>query len=256
MQIARLIVIGFLSAGALIGCRSPAANRSSGTPHWSYEGSTGPQHWGSLAPEYALCATGKRQSPIDIGQTVAGDLPNVSFHYQIVPVEIINNGHTLQVNYAPGSYIELDGRRFDLLQFHFHSPSEHRVRGHEADAEMHLVHKSSAGELAVVALFIESGAYNPGFDAVCSNVPAVVGSAHPVDAAIDADTLFPHDQRTFRYDGSLTTPPGTEGVRWVLIKQPVTMSPGQLASLRRVLGGNNRPTQKLHGRVVAEDSTR
>jgi carbonic anhydrase len=197
-----------------------------------------------------------RQSPIDIAATAPKDLPNITFNYQTVPIEIINNGHTVQVNYPSGSFIELDGERFDLVQFHFHSPSEHRMRGRSADAEMHLVHKSASGGLAVVGVMIEEGPHNPGFDPVWNNLPASPGPAQRVNASIDADDLLPADPRTIRYDGSLTTPPGTEGVRWNLMVQPVTLSAEQLAKFRRIISGNNRPIQPLNGRAIIQDSSR
>ncbi len=247
-----LVSLGVSTVFALAGCAAP---KHPATPHWGYEGAIGPAHWGALSPEYARCATGKRQSPIDIGAAEAKDLPDIAFHYETVPVEIVNNGHTVQVNYAPGSWIELDGQRYHLQQFHFHSPSEHRVRGKASRAEMHLVHKASNGDVAVVGVLIEEGAHNAGFDPVWRNIPVSVGSPHRMDASVDADDLLPKDRRSYRYDGSFTTPPGTEGVKWAVIKEPVRMSGAQIAAFRRVMSGNNRPTQPLNGRVVAEDTS-
>lgn len=246
---------------ALVGCKStphsqPATRAAQAEPHWSYGGKTGPEYWGSLSPDYALCATGKLQSPIDIVDTTAKDLPNISFQYQAVPLEILNNGHCIQVNYAPGSYIELDGERFDLIQFHFHTPSEHRVRARAAAAEMHFVHKSASGGLAVVGVFIDVGPHNARFDPIWNNLPASPAPARRLAASIHARDLLPPDLRTFRYEGSLTTPPGTEGVKWCLLIQPIHMSSEQLAALRRIVNGNNRPTQPLNGRMVIEDSSR
>lgn len=243
---------------ALGGCaqKHPHQSHDAHPAHWSYSGETGPAHWGSLAPEYALCSTGRQQSPIDIQSSSKRDIANVRFSYERTAIEIINNGHTVQVNYAPGSHIELDGERFELAQFHFHSPSEHMVNGAQAAAEMHLVHKSAAGKLAVVGVLIQEGAHNRSFDPIWSNLPGKEGPAKRVDASVDADDLLPTDQRTYRYDGSLTTPPGTEGVKWCLMVEPVSMSKSQIAEFRKVYHGNNRPPQSLNGRTVVEDTTR
>lgn len=224
--------------------------------HWSYEGKTGPKHWGSLSPEYAICSTGKEQSPINIASTKQQDLVNISFFYQPVPLSVTNTGHSVQVNYPAGSYIEIDGTRFDLLQFHFHSPSEHTINGKQAAAEMHLVHKSAAGGLAVVGVMIEAGDHNASVDPVWSNIPSEEGKTEPTSSTVNALSLLPEDRRTTRYDGSLTTPPGTQGVKWNLMTQPITVSKEQIAQFRKAYFGNNRPTQPLNGRVVIQDSSR
>jgi carbonic anhydrase len=224
--------------------------------HWSYEGPTGPEHWGSLSPAFALCATGKSQSPIDIRDATSVDLPNLVFHYAPTPVEIVNNGHTVQVNYAAGSYVEVDGVRYDLVQFHFHAPSEHTIAGRFAAAEMHLVHKSATGALAVVGVLLEEGEHNARFDPVWNNLPGKPGAAQRFAAEIDADDLLPADPRTYRYMGSLTTPPGTEDVHWNLMVEPVRLSKAQIAAFTKVYRGNNRPIQALNGRKVLQDSSR
>lgn len=256
----RTNLIGISLVASALLCSAGCASRhhaTGGKPehgvHWSYAGDTGPGNWGKLAPEYALCSTGRRQSPIDISSAAARDLANISFNYQPMPLNVANNGHTAQVNAAPGSFITIDGERFDLAQFHFHSPSEHTIRGVQADAEMHLVHKSADGGLAVVGVMLQRGAHNPAFDPVWNNIPAPGQTVTPSGAFVNAAALLPADTRTFRYDGSLTTPPGTEGVRWNLMVQPVTVSSSQLAAFRRHYHGNNRPVQALNGREVVED---
>lgn len=250
------LLTGLALLPACAGHSSAKPHENHGAPHWSYSGDTGPAHWGSLAPEYALCATGKRQSPIDIVGAESADLANLVFHYEPTPVEIVNNGHTVQVNYAPGSHLEVDGVRFELVQFHFHAPSEHTIAGRNAAAEMHLVHKSATGELAVVGVLLEAGAYNQNFEPVWNHLPAAAGPAHKVGTTIDADDLLPGDPRTYRYSGSLTTPPGTEGVRWHLMVEPVQISKEQLAAFTRIHRGNNRPVQGLNQRKILLDSTR
>jgi carbonic anhydrase len=240
------------------GCASREHAKESGphTTHWSYSGATGPAYWGSLSPEYALCSTGRSQSPIDIAAVSPRDLPNIAFNYQPSPMSIINNGHTVQVNYAPGSFIILDGERFDLAQFHFHAPSEHTIKGTHAAAEMHLVHKSASGGLAVVGVMLREGAANPMFESIAANMPESGQKIEKPEISVNAAALLPADARTYRYSGSLTTPPGTEGVKWNLMLEPVTVSSSQLASFRRRYDGNNRPIQKLNGREIIEDTTR
>jgi carbonic anhydrase len=235
---------------------APAVAHAADAPsdaHWSYSGATGPAHWGSLSPHYALCATGKRQSPVNIAGATPADLPNLVFAHKPVPLQIVNNGHTIQVNYAPGSAIVLDGVRYELTQFHFHAPSEHTIDDRQADAELHLVHKSAAGRLAVVGVLLAEGSHNPALDAIWARLPASPGPAVTYAESINASALLPPDQRTFRYDGSLTTPPGTEDVRWCLMTQPVGLSKQQLAEFTRIYYGNNRPVQPLNGRTVQRD---
>ena len=140
--------------------------------HWTYEGAEGPESWGKLDTSYATCGVGKSQSPIDIVHPDMQDLPNIVFHYQPSEVKILNNGHTVQVNYDPGSYIEIDGQRYDLLQFHYHAPSEHTLNGKSFAAELHLVHKSASGKLAVVGILIEEGAQNAAYQPLLTNMPA------------------------------------------------------------------------------------
>jgi carbonic anhydrase len=233
-----------------------ASHAGGAEAHWSYAGATGPEHWGALSPEYALCATGTHQSPIDIRNAENLDLQNLVLHYSPTPVTIVDNGHTVQVDYAPGSSLEVDGVRYELAQFHFHAPSEHTIAGKHAPAEMHLVHKSATGALAVVGVLLEEGDQNSHFDPVLNNLPEQPGAPRRLDVQVNANDLLPADQRTWRYEGSLTTPPGTEGVRWFLMVEPVKLSAAQITALTRVCHGNSRPTQALNGRKVLQDSTR
>jgi carbonic anhydrase len=254
-----LAALVLLAAGGCASHRQETTHaKESGphTTHWSYSGATGPAYWGSLSPEYALCSNGRSQSPIDIAAAAPRDLPNITFNYQPSPMSIINNGHTVQVNYAPGSYIILDGERFDLAQFHFHAPSEHTIKGAHAAAEMHLVHKSASGGLAVVGVMLREGAPNTNFEPIAANMPDSGQTVQKPEIMVNAAGLLPADARTYRYAGSLTTPPGTEGVKWNLMLEPVTVSSSQLAAFRRRYDANNRPIQKLNGREIIEDTTR
>jgi carbonic anhydrase len=243
------------------GAGGPTAFQSAPSPspvHWSYEGEEGPEHWGELSPDYELCATGSRQSPIDIANPIAADLANVVFDYQPAPLEIVNNGHTIQVSYAPGSSIQLEGTAYQLLQFHFHAPSEHLISGEAAGAELHLVHRGATGELAVVGVLLAEaadGADNPVLATVWSNLPQTPGPARQVDTQVDAEMLMPANRLTFRYQGSLTTPPCSEGVSWLMITESVAIGTSQLEQLTSIIEGNNRPIQPLNDRQLVEDTT-
>ena len=236
--------------------KTPAPAATNTPAHWTYEGEEGPDHWGDLSTDYAACSTGKKQSPVDLTSADQKDLINIAFHYQPSKVNIINNGHTIQVNYDAGSYIEVDGMRYDLLQFHFHAPSEHSVNGKLAEAEVHLVHKNKDGGLAVVGVLIEKGeSDNNAIQSFWNSLPATAASAQTLDAQVDSNNFLPAVQTTYRYDGSLTTPPCTEGVKWMVMTQPITFSEAQLANYTKLFEGTNRPVQDLNGRPEVEDTT-
>ncbi len=232
-------------------------------PHWSYEGDTGPANWGTLSADWSPCGNGKSQSPIDIDQTVRADLPALSAEFKPASLRIvhnahvadgINNGHTIQINYSEGDVLAIGDEQFPLVQYHFHSPSEHTVRGQHYPMEMHLVHKSSTGKLAVVGVFIEEGSHNAAFDPVWANLPASKGSeSHLENVMVDVNDLLPSVTTSYRYDGSLTTPPCSEGVKWIVMTTPIQLSAEQIGAFRAIIQGNNRPTQPLNGRSVATD---
>ncbi len=224
-------------------------------PHWTYEGEEGPEHWDELDETYAVCGTGQNQSPIDIESPTAGDLANISFHYQPSAVNIFNNGHTVQVNHDAGSSIELDGVRYETVQFHYHTPSEHTLDGKAFAAEFHIVHKSADGNLAVVGILLKEGAENSAYQPFISNLPAEKSDVTDAGVKINAAELLPAVQTTYRYNGSLTTPPCTEGVSWLLMTNPVELSAAQLDALENLFEDNNRPVQPLDGRTPIEDTT-
>ena len=223
--------------------------------HWTYEGAEGPTSWGKLDTAYATCGVGKSQSPIDITNPTMQDLSNIVFHYQPSEVKILNNGHTVQVNYDPGSYIEIAGQRYDLVQFHYHAPSEHTLNGKSFAAELHLVHKSASGQLAVIGILLEEGAANAAYQPLLTNMPADKSPEKDAGVKISAMDLLPTNQTTFRYSGSLTTPPCTEGVNWNVMVTPVQLSADQIAAFTKIFEGNNRPIQPLNTRSLVEDST-
>lgn len=230
--------------------------QDSTSPHWTYEGEEGPEHWGDLDPSFATCGTGTSQSPIDVSNPAEQDLANIVFHYQPSEINILNNGHTVQVNYDTGSYIELDGVRYDVAQFHYHAPSEHAVDGKLFAAELHIVHKNADGSLAVVGILLDEGAQNNAFQPFIENLPAEKSDVKDTGTTINAADLLPSVQTTFRYSGSLTTPPCTEGVNWLVMTTSVEISTSQIEALTSLFEeGNNRPVQPLNDRPLAEDST-
>jgi len=224
---------------------------------WSYLQETGPDHWAELDPSFAICARGKAQSPINLTAAEGADLINPDFHYQSVPLNLLNNGHTVQVPYAPGSYIMLDGIKYNLLQFHFHSPSEHAIDNQSQAVELHLVHQSDAGELAVVAVMLraedDERSVNESFAALTQRLPLKSGDKVRTQKTINAQTLLPPQTTTYRYSGSLTTPPCSESVTWLVMTEPVTVSKAQASQYELLLNHNNRPLQPLNQRSVQMD---
>lgn len=219
--------------------------------HWSYEGEAGPAHWGDLAPEFHLCKDGKQQSGIDIpGVSGADDLAHIRFDYKTVPLKIVNNGHTIQVNYAAGSKAMIDGDNYQLLQFHFHTPSEHNKKGASFPMEVHLVHRNAAGQLAVVGVLMKEGHHNDFIQKIWDRMPAHEGEVD-VHADINAARLLPRERDFFRYAGSLTTPPCSEGVKWSVMAQPIEVSAAQIAQFRAIFPLNARPVQPLNGRPIS-----
>ncbi|HXV77868.1 MAG TPA: carbonic anhydrase family protein [Candidatus Polarisedimenticolaceae bacterium] len=233
-------------------------------PHWDYGTEHGPSAWGELSPDYAACGTGRSQSPIDISASVATGLPALAAQYRPVTLSIvhqehkadeINTGHTIQVNYPAADTLTVGDEAYALVQYHFHSPSEHAVAGRHFPMEMHLVHRTSDGKLAVVGVFIAEGAANPAFDPVWANLPAEKGDEQQLEhVTVDVDRLLPADRTTYRYDGSLTTPPCSEGVKWFVMTTPIEMSAEQIGRFRAIVDGNNRPVQPLNGRAIATDA--
>jgi len=222
-------------------------------PHWSYSGATGPTHWAGMEKEFEACGIGKAQSPIDIRTAAArvADLPEIVFEYKPVPLKIIDNGHTIQVDYAPGSFISVNGVRYELVQFHFHKPSEEKLDGKAFDMVAHLVHKDASGKLAVIAVPLKKGTANKLVATLWKNLPHEKGHEVAVESVtIDAADLLPAKHAYYTFDGSLTTPPCSEGVRWFVLKTPATVSPAEIAAFGKHYPMNARPVQPLNGREV------
>jgi carbonic anhydrase len=222
--------------------------------HWSYEGSTGPEHWGALNPDYGA-AIGNAQSPIDITTSAAnGHGKELLIHYSDGFFTIINNGHTIQC--APialgENYITLDGEKYELSQFHFHVPSEHAVDGVVSDMELHLVHRSAAGRLAVMALLFDKGAANEALGGVWGEIVGFEEGTKPkpLKDVFAIAKLLPDELDNIQYNGSLTTPPTSEGVLWIVLRKRAQASPEQFSALGAAIGHNARPAQPLNNRQL------
>lgn len=231
---------------------SAVAHRTNHAAHWDYTGSGGPERWGNLKPEFAKCSNGARQSPIDIRDGLKVQLDPVHFEYKPSAFRVIDNGHTVQVNLAAGNFIEVMGRRYELVQFHFHRPSEERINGRQFDMVAHLVHKDIEGRLAVVAVLLEQGGAQPVVQMVWNNLPLEKNEEMPAQTPIDLDALLPAERSYFTYMGSLTTPPCSEGVLWMVMKTPVAISPEQIGIFARLYPMNARPIQSSGGRMIKE----
>lgn len=222
---------------------------------WDYQGPHGPDHWGELNPDFALCKGGQEQSPINIGGAVPNALPKLQFVYGLSRIHLVNNGHTIQFNYDAGSQIKFGDETYDLLQFHFHTPSEEMIAGKRSAMVAHLVHKNQAGKLLVVAVLFEAGKENAFLSHLWERMPMEHGETRIFeDARLSVAALLPLKQAYYTFMGSLTTPPCSEGVRWVVLKQPVSLSAKQLEHFKREYPMNARPIQKQFDRIIMENS--
>ena len=246
-----------LSMICLAACMNSYAESGNGNPdqaEWGYGVEHGPAVWGQLSPEYALCAVGMHQSPIDLVNPTSAALPAIAFNYQPTALRIQNNGHTVVVASSKENWIEVDSTRYELLQFHFHAPSEHTVAGQSFAMEMHLVHQDKDGALAVIGVLMERGKAHAAFNSLWAHLPNTPGAVQQIEqVAVDAGALLPSARAYYRYDGSLTTPPCSEGVQWFVLTTPIELSQAQLAAFAAIVHGNNRPVQPLNGRQLLVD---
>ncbi len=222
-------------------------------PHWSYSGATGPEQWGALDAQFATCASGQRQSPIDIRRTVLADLPPIRFDYHAVPLSIVDNGHSIKVDTPGAGGINVDGEDYALQQFHFHKPSEEKINGKAYDLVAHLVHQSASGKLAVVAVLFEAGKEQALLRTLWTHLP--LETDKPVlrpEVKINPLDLLPAKRGYYTFLGSLTTPPCSEGVLWLVLKSPVQVSKEQLAGFATIYKNNVRPVQPVNGRLIKE----
>lgn len=220
--------------------------------HWAYSGDTGPDSWGRLKPEFQQCNVGKRQSPIDIRDGIAVQLDPIQFDYRPSGFRVIDNGHTVQVNVEPGNGIVVQGHRYELLQFHFHRPSEERINGRQFEMVAHLVHRDLDGKLAVVAVLMDQGKGHPLIQQVWNNLPLEKNTEQAGMTQMDLNLLLPEQRQYYTYMGSLTTPPCSEGVLWMVMKNPATMSREQIGIFGKLYPMNARPIQSASGRLIKD----
>ncbi len=222
-------------------------------PHWSYSGPEDPGNWGKLDPAYAICGLGHAQSPINIAHAKKEDLPALKFDYQASPLNIIDNGHTVQINYPPGSTVTIGDKTYTLKQFHFHHPSEEHLDGKVFPLVAHLVHSDDQGHLAVVAILFQEGSANSMIESLWKNIPAEKEKALDVPSvSVNLSQLLPKEHGYYTFTGSLTTPPCSEGVTWYVLQSHPTLSKEQVAAFAKLYPHNARPIQPTNGREILE----
>lgn len=258
-QIAAAVAAVFVSATFSVSAHeeaahaAPAAVHAGHHAHWSYDGNEGPDHWGDMEAKFSTCSSGKSQSPVNLTDFIKADLKPLKFNYLAGGDQLLNNGHTLQVNFADGSSMDLNGHNYGLKQFHAHAPSENQINGKEYAMEVHFVHADVNGNLAVVAVMFDEGAENKALAKAWKMMPEKAGEKVALAENVLGTDLMPADKAYYRFDGSLTTPPCSEGVTWLVLKKPVTASKQQIDQFMHLMHHhNNRPVQPLNARVVLE----
>lgn len=219
-------------------------------PHWSYEGATGPDNWGGLDAANGLCAAGSQESPVDIVGSITARLPSLDIHWRKRPDTIVNNGHTIQLNFGAGNTLRMGDRTYTLAQFHFHHPSEHLVNGKAFGMEAHFVHAAREGGLAVVGVLMIPGRPSTVFQKIVSTMPAQEGPPIPADPAIDPNALLPAQRAYYSYEGSLTTPPCSETVDWLVLANRIEVAEADIARFAKLYPMNARPVQNRNRRFI------
>lgn len=222
-------------------------------PHWGYSGHHGdPAHWAELDHAFEACASGQHQSPIDISHAEKAALPALEFHYSNAAPTIINNGHTVQVALPAGQTLTVGDQSYELLQFHFHTPSEETVHGKHTAMVAHFVHRNAAGQLGVVGVLMQQGKANAAFAPVFAHLPRAGEKVTVDNLALDLAAMLPADKGYYAFEGSLTTPPCSEGVNWMVLKHPIELSAAQIHAFQHIYHANARPIQAAHGRAIKE----
>lgn len=243
------IILGFSKAVYPKGVSDPQHD-------WKYVGENGPAKWGKLNNTSQACSMGRRQSPVDIDENIVKknkSLPKINFSYLSIPLEIDNNGHTIQINYPKGSNISIGNASAELLQFHFHTPSEHAFDGKRSEMEVHFVNKKEDGSLAVVGILMKKGKKNKALEALFKHFPKKKGTHEMVtNALISPMDFIPKDDEYYTYTGSLTTPPCSEPVTWYVLKEKIELSFDQIKKFRKLFPMNSRPLQSLSQRIIEE----
>lgn len=244
----RDLMRGFIALGGCLAC-ARIAGAAEG-PHWEYGGEHGPEHWGAIDKSFGICSTGSQQSPIDISSAIKAEVQPISVAWKKSAGKIVNNGHTIQINMPEGSSISYNGKVYDLLQFHFHAPSEHHVDGKAFPMEVHFVHKNKAdGDLAVIGVFLEPGAPHDVLSMLAKSFPAKAGTEMPLEAFSPND-LLPSSLVYWTYEGSLTTPPCSEIVTWLVAREPLKVEAASIQAFTSLYSANARPVTPLNRRMV------
>ncbi|NQV81123.1 MAG: carbonic anhydrase family protein [Alphaproteobacteria bacterium] len=253
-------VLSWMAAGA-VACPtclslgvSHAAETGHDAVHWDYKGEGAPEKWGSLESRFRVCDLGLEQSPIDLQRSLRAEVGEVHPFFRPTRLRVLNNGHTVQVNADQGSYSEIVGQRYELLQFHFHHPSEHLLDGESFPLEIHFVHRSAAGQLAVLGVFFRQGAANRELAKVFSAMPGQETPERDAGMQVDPLALLPDSRGYLRYMGSLTTPPCSQGVLWTVFREPLEASSSQIQQFSSIFPLNARPIQPLNTRFLLENS--
>ena len=248
--------ISMFTGGAAYSLSFPslqAAIASESKVEWGYEEENGPELWGELSPDFGVCQAGQQQSPVDLQDALSAKLPELQLKYNEEALRIINNGHTIQINTTPGNRIALGDQDFELLQFHFHHPSEHAVKGQRYLMETHFVHRNEEGEFVVLGALMQEGKRNEALQLILESMPAIAGPEHTIEGVnVNMVQLLPVDQSAYQYFGSLTTPPCSELVRWIVFQQPIEISKEQAEEFAKVFPWNARPLQPLNRRFLLE----
>lgn len=230
---------------------STIASAGTGT-QWGYSGHSGPENWAQLSADNFACS-GSNQSPVNLTGFIEADLTPIEFNYKSGGHEVFNNGHTIQVNYSPGSRINIDEQAFELKQFHFHAPSENHINGSSFPLEAHYVHANDQGQLVVVAVMFKEGKENKPLKGAWLGMPKVAGEKASYASSFNANKLLPDNKDYYRFNGSLTTPPCSEGVRWLVLKDSLEASREQISHFTDVIGfANNRPLQPINARTILQ----
>jgi carbonic anhydrase len=236
--------------------KSNHGNAHVGGIHWGYHGAEGPEFWGDLKADWLTCKTGRQQSPIQLDSKLSqGDVPPLQFMYTTQAIKMFNNGHTIQMTAEPGSTIQAQGKNYSLLQFHMHTPSEEAVDGQNLDLVIHMVHKSEEGQLAVVGVLFKKGTQeHPGIAKLWKALPAQSGDTIVIKDSLPLSQLLPTQRNFWHFQGSLTTPPCSEGVQWYVLRDIQEISASQLKAFQAIFPNNARPIQPLNGREIRSGS--
>lgn len=256
-----IVLVGALAPAACWASDVQTAPRFAGgfqkwrTP-WSYQGEKGPDHWASLDPDYATCATGRNQSPIDIRATTKAKLPKLEFDFRNGPVNIVNNGYTaVRVDYSPGNgnSLTIGPKSYELTQFHFHHPGEEKINGKSYDMVLHLMYRSRDAQVVGVAVPLKRGQANGTIAQLWAHMPQTPGKYQLISGlSINLAGLLPKETGYYRYDGSVSAPPCNEPVTWFVLKSPVEISAEQIGAFAKLYPHDVRPIQPTNGRIVME----